>query len=482
MLRIINFTYVVIIVFISAYAFAQNREDIKTPDQSNNKEDSDNAEKTDKEIQNENESKAFKELQGIMEKALNETLASEERDKLIELIDEKSNEYYLKYAWLNLTRTKNAIMYRVNVLIYQNRKEEFLNFSKLVLADEKLPDDLRAIIFQERVKTLLAAKKYEILLTEIEKLIKINENADTNTKRIDLLSYQNLKLYCYFNLKKEMKEIRQIIKDIYAIVAKLDNESYKFEVKMYVIDTLYDYEKYDVAFELLIECLKEFIGKNNDDARYKSVRGLLTKCKILLMKNKPVEEIQNIRQNMVDITKDISSYRMRYRANLYVKDLDAFIRFRPGILAPTFKLKTLDDKTTIDLEQYKGKIIIIGFWASWNAASRSIMKEYIDKWYTNYKDNDIIFISVGIKDHGESVEKQKVYVDENGFKWNFVFDKDGKVAKAYGVEEIPQTILIGKDGKVVIVGQKMDAIMEYLHENVKTDNNNQTKPQTKPSH
>ena len=481
MLRTSILSFVLVLVFISAYAFGQNIDESKIADETKKIED-DKSEKTDEKMQKDNETKAFEELQALMQKAMSETLSSDERNKLIDLIDKKSNEYYSKYAWQNSKRTKNAIMYRVNVLLYQNRKEDFIAFSKLLLADSKLPDDIRAIIFQERVKTLLATQKYDILLTEIEELIKKTENADTNSKRIDLLSYQNLKLYCYLNLKKEMTDIEKIIKEIYTNVSKIENDSYKFEVKMYVVDTLYDYKKYDAALAHLEEFLKEFIDKKDDDSRYKTVRGLLTKCKILLMKNKPIEEIEKIKQNMENITKDIKSYRMRYRANIYVKELSSFIRFRPGIIAPAFKLKTLDEKTNIDLEQFKGKIIIIGFWATWNAESRIIAKEYYEKWYTEYKKSDVIVISVGIKEHGESVAKQKEYVDENGFKWFFTFDIEGKVANAYGVEEIPQTILIGKDGKVVIVGQKMQAIQSYLNANtIKKNAKNQTRPQTKPS-
>ena len=90
---------------------------------------------------------------------------------------------------------------------------------------------------------------------------------------------------------------------------------------------------------------------------------------------------------------------------------------------------------------------------------------------------DVIVISVGIRDHGESAEKQKEYVDENGYKWVFVFDKDGKVADAYGAQEIPQTVLIGKDGKVVVVGQKMSTIQSFLEDNaIEESDKNQTKP------
>ena len=89
----------------------------------------DTSEKTDEKKQKDSETIAFEELQALMQKAMSETLSSDERNKLIDLIDKKSNEYYSKYAWLNSKRTKNAIMYRVNVLIYRNRKEEFLAFS-----------------------------------------------------------------------------------------------------------------------------------------------------------------------------------------------------------------------------------------------------------------------------------------------------------------------------------------------------------------
>ncbi|MCD4656124.1 MAG: TlpA family protein disulfide reductase [Planctomycetes bacterium] len=470
MLRIFIFTVSTILVVFSGYVFAQNNEE------------SENAEKTDKEIQKKNETKAFNELQVMTKKALTETLTSDERNVLIDLIDKKSHEYYLKFGWLDVKRTKNAIMYRVNVLIYKNRKEEFLTFSKLLLADEKLPDDLRAIIFQERVKNLLALKKYEILLAEIDKLIEKNKDADTNTKRIDLLSYQNMKLYCYLNLKKDMKDVKNIIAKIHANVDKLENESYKFEVIMYVIDILFDFEKYDTALGLITKCLEKIKDINDDESRYKRVRALFTKGKILVMKNKPGEEIKENKLNMEDIAKDISSYRMRYRANMYIKDLDAFIRFRPGIIAPNWELLSLDGKTTVNLRQYKGKIIVIGFWASWNAASRAIMNEYLDKWHTKYKDKEVVVISIGIREHGESAVKQKEYVDENGYKWIFAFDKDGKVAESYGAQEIPQTVLIGKDGIVVVVGQKMSTIQSFLEDNIKKESEKeQNKLQSKPS-
>ena len=132
-----------------------------------------------------------------------------------------------------------------------------------------------------------------------------------------------------------------------------------------------------------------------------------------------------------------------------------------GQEAPGFEIKTTDDQT-IKLADYRGKYVLLDFWATWCGpcvAETPNLKAVFEKY--GQREN---FAMIGLSLDPEK-EKPIAYAKEKGTKWidGFLGDwgKD-EVTKKYGVRGIPSIWLIGPDGKVVAKGLRGDGIMETV--------------------
>ena len=117
---------------------------------------------------------------------------------------------------------------------------------------------------------------------------------------------------------------------------------------------------------------------------------------------------------------------------------------RVHIKLPTFKGDSLT------LESFKGKVILLDFWASWCMPCRSANKELV-KLYNKYKTQGFEIFSVSIdeskKDWQKAVAKQKI-------TWIQVNDPrgwDAQTAIRWNIYQLPTTYLINKSGDVVSI-------------------------------
>jgi peroxiredoxin len=120
-----------------------------------------------------------------------------------------------------------------------------------------------------------------------------------------------------------------------------------------------------------------------------------------------------------------------------------------GKAAPAFKLPGLEGKT-VSVADLKGKVVIIDFWATWCGPCK-LSLPHLDKLYQAEKGNDLKVFAI---DEQEDPKDVAAFVTQTKLGVPVLLDRDGKVGEAYGVEGIPQTVVIGKDGKVkkVFVG------------------------------
>jgi peroxiredoxin len=120
-----------------------------------------------------------------------------------------------------------------------------------------------------------------------------------------------------------------------------------------------------------------------------------------------------------------------------------------GKAAPAFKLPGMDGKP-VSLADLKGKVIVLDFWATWCGPCKMSLP-HLDKLYQSEKGNDVHVLAVNVQEDAKDVQQ---FVTQTKLAVPVILDRDGKVGEAYGVEGIPQTVVIGKDGKVkkVFVG------------------------------
>jgi peroxiredoxin len=120
--------------------------------------------------------------------------------------------------------------------------------------------------------------------------------------------------------------------------------------------------------------------------------------------------------------------------------------------APDFTLETLDKKNR-SLSEFRGKVILLNFWATWCAPCRKEMPS-MQKLWEEYKDKDFVIVAVA-GDRGiplfSSMTRRGIdkFVKKLGLTYPVVWDSEGTARAEYEVHSLPWTYLIGKDGKIV---------------------------------
>jgi len=125
-----------------------------------------------------------------------------------------------------------------------------------------------------------------------------------------------------------------------------------------------------------------------------------------------------------------------------------------GQPAPAFKLKSLAGEE-VSLDGLKGSVVVIDFWATWCGPCRASLPE-LDKLNEETAPKGAKIFAINLEEETKTIEQ---FVKDTGLKVAVLFDTDSKVAKSYNVTGIPQTVVIGRDGKIkkVIVGFGGDA-------------------------
>ena len=98
-----------------------------------------------------------------------------------------------------------------------------------------------------------------------------------------------------------------------------------------------------------------------------------------------------------------------------------------------------------NLNEYRGKLVILNFWATWCAPCKKEMPS-LDKLYqnTNFKNLQIFPINV---DKPNYIKSKKFFIDLKIKKLDIFFDKDLNLVNEFKLRGIPTTILINKKGE-----------------------------------
>jgi thiol-disulfide isomerase/thioredoxin len=113
-----------------------------------------------------------------------------------------------------------------------------------------------------------------------------------------------------------------------------------------------------------------------------------------------------------------------------------------GQAAPNFKLPDLTGQQ-VSLDQFKGKIVMLDFWATWCGPCRMTMP-VVDNLQKEYADT-MVLLTINIQETHEVVRD---YIRAQGNHSRVLLDEEGAVGTMYGAEHIPLQILIDKQGIV----------------------------------
>ena len=149
--------------------------------------------------------------------------------------------------------------------------------------------------------------------------------------------------------------------------------------------------------------------------------------------------------------------RLSYDGQSLYKLLSADKVTAIGAVAPNFTQNDLDGNP-VSLTDYKGKYVLVEFWASWCAPCRAESPNLL-KQYAAYKDKGFEILGVSVdSDKTKWIEAIK----KDGLTWTQVSDLKGwesDARKVYGISGVPANFLVSPEGKIVgahLTGEKLN--------------------------
>ena len=97
------------------------------------------------------------------------------------------------------------------------------------------------------------------------------------------------------------------------------------------------------------------------------------------------------------------------------------------------------------LSDYKGKVVILNFWATWCPPCRAEMPS-METLYQRYKDQGLEMLAVNLRENNAVVRQ---FIRNGGYTFPVLMDNDGRTGNTYGIEAIPTSFIIDRDGKII---------------------------------
>lgn len=131
---------------------------------------------------------------------------------------------------------------------------------------------------------------------------------------------------------------------------------------------------------------------------------------------------------------------------------------RPGVEPFPIRATALDGRP-VALSDYRGKVLLIDFWATWCPPCRAELP-YLTRVYEKYRADGFEVLSISLDDEATR-QNVPAFIQQHRMNWRHICDGRGwetPVARRYGVRAIPLTVLVGRDGKIVAVNVRGRAI------------------------
>lgn len=140
------------------------------------------------------------------------------------------------------------------------------------------------------------------------------------------------------------------------------------------------------------------------------------------------------------------------------------ITARVGTPAPDFTLTALNGDDC-SLSSFRGKIVVINFWATWCPPCRAEMPE-LAAFYreTAEQSGGPVLLAVNLTAQEKSMEAVKEFVEQENIPFPVCFDRNSSVSDLYNIVSIPTTIIVGAEG--TILAKKSGAVtLDWLVRN-----------------
>ena len=138
-----------------------------------------------------------------------------------------------------------------------------------------------------------------------------------------------------------------------------------------------------------------------------------------------------------------------------------------GTQVKNFTLKDLSGKS-VSLDQYKGKVVVLNFWATWCPPCRQEMPEFNELSKEFAKSGQAVLLAVNMTDgQRDTPAKVAAFVKDNKYTMPVLLDTEQSLAEYFSIRYIPSTFVINAQGKVtgqIQGGTTKAAVLKLVNE------------------
>jgi peroxiredoxin len=115
-----------------------------------------------------------------------------------------------------------------------------------------------------------------------------------------------------------------------------------------------------------------------------------------------------------------------------------------GQQPPAFQLQDLNGELANFPQDYKGKVVVIRFWADWCPFCESEMQS-IEPVYQAYRSKGLVILALNVRQDRDTAT---AFIEKLNISYPALLDSEGEVAREYGVIGLPTTFVIDREGRL----------------------------------
>ncbi|WP_411895606.1 redoxin domain-containing protein [Winogradskyella sp. A2] len=291
---------------------------------------------------------------------------------------------------------------------------------------------------------MLENSKIEI---EINKQLMLDSKATGSKTHNDLVAYQS-------GIKKLQEENRTMVNAF--MKYRKDKDTVKLDSMKVILE---DHGQRFLKFPA------KYIKENNNSYFSLNLVGLEA--------NKPKFDIEDFLEAYDNLTPNLKETPMGIKVKRKLDSINVEYQktahLQVGKVAPNFEAPK-PDGTIVSLEELKGKVTIIDFWAAWCGPCRRENPNVV-RIYNEYHDDGLEIIGVSLDGTSRQQNPKQAWLDaieKDKLTWTQVSHLkyfNDPVARLYDVNAIPATYILDKDGKIVaknLRGRQLESKVQQL--------------------